>query len=61
MEPTVRCAYCGAERPKEEMHQAAIIFRDRNRNTGKSFVNKKTNWYCKDKGCARYDQMAHEG
>ena len=56
----VKCAYCGAKRPEEEMHKAAITFIDRNQFTGKRFVNKKTNWYCKDKGCAGYDQMANE-
>lgn len=57
----IRCAYCGAERPQEEMIIGKIIFRDRNPITRKAFINKKTNWYCKDKGCYRYDQMAHEG
>ena len=57
----IRCSYCGTEKPKEEMIQATITFRDRNPYTGKAFVNKKRQWYCKDKGCAGYDQMAHEG
>lgn len=57
----MKCTYCGKERPIEEMHQGTIYFRDRNRITGKAFVNKATNWYCKDKGCCSYDQMAHEG
>jgi len=57
----IKCAYCGTERPTEEMHQATIIFRDRAPVTRKAFVNKKKRWYCKDKGCAGYDQMAHEG
>lgn len=49
------------EKPQEEMKQGEITFRDRNRSTGKAFVNSKTNWYCADKGCHGYDQMAHEG
>ncbi|MCY6957925.1 hypothetical protein [Clostridium brassicae] len=57
----IGCAYCGSERPKEEMIRGEITFRDRNPITGKIFINKKTNWYCKDKGCAGYDQMAYEG
>ncbi len=57
----VRCAYCGKERDVQEMHQGKIIFRDSDKCTGKAFVNKKTNWYCKDKGCYGYDQMAYEG
>ncbi len=57
----IKCAYCGKEQPIQEMHQATIIFRDRDPITRKAFVNKKKQWYCKDKGCAGYDQMAHEG
>ncbi len=61
MEIKVKCAYCGAEGEKSEMVKAKLIFRDRNSFTGKAFVNSKVNWYCKNKGCAGYDQMAHEG
>ena len=43
------------------MKQGEITFIDRNTYTGKAFVNSKTNWYCADKGCHGYDQMAHEG
>jgi hypothetical protein len=57
----MKCAYCGQERPQEEMKQGEITFRDRNTYTGKAFVNNKINWYCKDKPCHGYDQMAHEG
>ncbi|WP_346880604.1 hypothetical protein [Clostridium sp. UBA3061] len=57
----VRCAYCGEEREVQEMHQGKIIFRDRDKCTGKAFVNQKINWYCKDKECYGYDQMSHEG
>lgn len=56
-----KCAYCGKERPVEEVAQGKIIFRDRNPYTRKAFVNSKANWYCIDKGCHGYDQMAHEG
>ena len=56
----VKCAYCRAERPVEEMKQGTIIFRNRNSN-GKAFVDKKTNLYCADKPCAMHDQYAHEG
>lgn len=57
----IKCAYCGKERSAEEMLQATITFRDRNPITRKAFVNSKKQWYCKDSGCAGYDQMAHEG
>jgi hypothetical protein len=57
----IKCAYCGQERPQEEMRQGEIIFRDRRRSRGKAFMNRKTNWYCADKNCNEYDQMAHEG
>jgi hypothetical protein len=56
----IKCAYCGNVRDKSEMKQADIIFQDNDRY-GKRFVNRKTNWYCKDKGCATKDQMAHVG
>ncbi len=55
-----RCAYCGKERPSEEMKSAKIIFRDRHPG-GKAFVNSKVNRYCADGPCAGNDQMAHEG
>ncbi len=57
----MKCAYCGQDRPQEEMKQSKITFRDRNIYTGKAFVNNKISWYCKDKPCQGYDQMAHEG
>ena len=56
----IRCAYCGTENPPENTVQGKIIFRDR-KPGGKAFVNTKVQNYCKDKGCAGYDQMAHEG
>ena len=56
-----KCSYCGDERKAEDMKQVEITFRDRDPWTGKAFVNRKRNWYCNDKPCAGYDQMAHEG
>ena len=56
-----KCTYCGKERPVEEMKQGKITFRDRDQFTRKAFINSQTNWYCADKGCHGYDQMAHEG
>lgn len=60
----VKCAYCGKERPKSEMEQGTITFRNSRTdcfgNTYK-FLDKSTNWYCGDKPCCAYDQMAHEG
>ena len=55
-----KCAYCGKERPENEMKQGKIHFRDR-KPGGKAFVDSKINWYCKGEGCHGYDQMAHEG
>ena len=52
---TVKCAHCGAVRPIQEMEQKEIIYR---RFTS---LAHETNWYCKDKPCAHYDQMGHEG
>ena len=60
MPEIIRCAYCGKERPISEMKQGEIIFRTRNQN-GKVCLGRKVNWYCADKGCYGYDQMAHEG
>jgi hypothetical protein len=66
MENTVikKCAYCGKERPIEEMKQGTITFRNSkydSRGKRKQFVDKKTNWYCNDTSCHGNDQMAHEG
>lgn len=52
---TVKCAYCYAERPIVEMMRGKIYFRSSKR------LMEATNWYCKDKPCHGYDQMAHEG
>lgn len=58
-----RCAYCGKERPESEMHQFEITFLNGRYEYGRyrKFVDKATNWYCKDTGCGGKDQMAHEG
>lgn len=61
MNNLIRCAYCGSERPTDEMKRGKIIFRDRHPLTRKAFVNSKTNSYCADKPCHGDDQMAHEG
>ena len=60
----VKCAYCRSERPKEEMMKGKINFRNSKTDVfGRSykFVDEKINWYCADKPCCAYDQMAHEG
>ena len=56
-----RCAYCGKERPIDELKPGEIDFIDRNPYTGKRYVAHKTNLYCKDGPCHGYDQMGHEG
>ena len=58
------CAYCGKERLESEMHQGKLIFQNSKINffgEYQRFVDKKINWYCKDKPCFANDQMAHEG
>jgi len=50
-EKTVRCTYCGTERPASELQTAAIW-----RN-----YRQVTALYCTDKPCALYAQMAAEG
>ena len=63
-----KCAYCGKEQTQNEMKQADLVYRTREwvsgrfgRMENKAVVKKRRNWYCKDDGCAGYDQMAHEG
>lgn len=60
-----KCAYCGQERPNEELKQGTIITRGRKWDEWKrrnvACFTRETNLYCKDKGCQGYDQMAHEG
>ncbi len=53
---TKRCAYCGKERPIEEMMESRLFYR---KSSGASATAMK--WYCNDTGCAGYDQMGHEG
>jgi hypothetical protein len=61
----VKCAYCGALRPRSEMAPRTIVFEDIKFNpyNGKydKFVNEKTQLYCADKPCGLHDQYAHEG
>lgn len=61
----MKCAYCGQERPTEELKQGTITVRVREWDPWKgkyvSTVEKRTKHYCKDKNCHANDQMAHEG
>lgn len=57
---TVRCAYCGQQRPVNEMEKGMILYRGRN-SLGQAAVLRKKDWYCKDTYCRARDQMAHEG
>jgi hypothetical protein len=51
----IKCRYCGAIRkPEDIVHKA--IFSGMYRN-----LRSDPRPYCKDKGCAGYDQMGHEG
>ena len=52
---TKRCAYCGKEKPIEEMMESRLFYR---KSSGASATAMK--WYCKGTGCAGYDQMGHE-
>lgn len=58
-----KCAYCGEERDAADMKRGEIIFQGGDWIAGRWVrrVKRKTNDYCKDKGCHGYDQMAHEG
>ncbi|WP_028983301.1 hypothetical protein [Sporolactobacillus terrae] len=62
-EKTETCAYCREKRPLSELKKGKIIFQNSKFQFGRwvKFVDEKTNWYCADKPCAAYDQMAHEG
>lgn len=59
-EEKVRCAYCGAERPKREMKYDFIFTRRRDAR-GKAVLEKLYGWYCADRTCQGYHQMAQEG
>jgi hypothetical protein len=55
----MKCAYCGKERPENEMYEEEIIFRTRIK--GKAALGRKKGMYCKETKCGGKDQMAHEG
>ena len=51
----IRCQYCGKVRPPDQIHYKSIIaVQYRN-------LHSDPRPYCKDKSCAAYDQMGHEG
>lgn len=62
---TIKCAYCGKEKPENEMFQHTIIGRGRKwdnyRRKEVACVVEFKNWYCKGTNCALHDQYAHEG
>ena len=61
---TKQCSYCRQVRPISEMMQGKIVFQNGKYDymgKYKRFVDEAVNWYCKDKPCHGYDQMAHEG
>lgn len=49
------CVYCSKQNPPTNLAEGTVIYRT---NGG---VGRKTGLYCKDKPCASYDQMGHEG
>jgi len=55
MEELIKCAYCREQHPKSEMMLGKITF------ISNGCICKEENWYCKNKPCHGYDQMAHEG
>lgn len=60
----IRCAYCGKERPRREMHQKKLIYRTSGwtkRGKWGQVVAERMEWYCADRPCAAHNQMAHEG
>ena len=64
----MKCSYCGEERPETEMERRKLVYRGQGWQPARFGIQKwgqvvKTDyrWYCKDKGCGGYDQMAHEG
>jgi hypothetical protein len=52
-----KCSYCGKVRQIEDIHYARIWSPNWQDTGGQSPLRS----YCKDKPCASYDQMAHEG
>ena len=61
MSETMKCAYCGKERPQEELERGKITFIGYNSILRKRKVETKENWYCADNDCYGNDQMSHEG
>lgn len=56
-----KCAYCGKERPDNELVEGKIICREDDHYTRKQKVVTVTRLYCKDAPCRGNDQMAQEG
>lgn len=50
------CAYCGRERPTNEMTSGKIVVRNYRQSGGIVWVDKL---YCSDAECHGYDQIAH--
>ena len=64
----MKCSYCGDERPETEMVRRKLVYRGQGWQPARfgkqkwgQVVKTDYRWYCKDKGCGGYDQMAHEG
>ena len=58
-----KCAYCGKERPRNELKEGSITYLGLVW-TGirwKSEVKREVRLYCADNHCHGYDQMGHEG
>lgn len=55
-----KCAYCGKERPINELKKGNIHYIGRD-GAGRKASLTKTNYYCHDKPCHGFDQMGHEG
>jgi len=53
----IKCSYCGVVNTPENTKYAVIISPNWKSNNYRSPQRP----YCKDKPCASYDQMAHEG
>ena len=62
---TETCAYCGKERPVEEMKRGTITYRgfvwDERQHRRKTGLLRKVNWYCADGPCHMHDRFGHEG
>ena len=56
----VKCAFCGEERPQEEMRQRYLVVRHGS-NSGKRVVTQRIlRWYCGDRACDEQDQMEQD-